>query len=246
MQNQTTVLRSLLWKDAKTVTPLLIMAGAGIVLFNVVALVGTMFSSASPRSDTFLMIWVLMPNLVALGAPALLVGGEEESGTLAWLRTLPVRWQNIVNAKFLVAAASVVLTWIVASLGLALVLSMGISRAHSDFDELITILGISKLLFFSALLLTLSFVCAYGFRSPILALLVLAPLVTAVYLPAINIGNYLLSHRAAKLFFGDSYTYNTPASNTLWATVILLAVGLLVAFWILHRWLGYRRLTQPT
>ncbi|MGB7343660.1 MAG: hypothetical protein WBD20_05585, partial [Pirellulaceae bacterium] len=42
------------------------------------------------------------------------------------------------------------------------------------------------------------------------------------------------------------YTYNTPASNTLWATVILLAVGLLVAFWILHRWLGYRRLTQPT
>ena len=56
-----------------------------------------------------------MPNLVAIGAPAMLVGHEEECGTLDWMRALPVHWTKVVDSKFLVAIIAVGLTWFIAT-----------------------------------------------------------------------------------------------------------------------------------
>ncbi|QDT10076.1 ABC transporter permease [Planctomycetes bacterium K23_9] len=245
MSNPISVFRSLCWKDAKAVMPLVIMAGAGIVVFNLLVFVGSLVAGSPLRADGYIMIWVLMPNLVALGAPALLVGGEEESGTLAWLRTLPVRWQNIVDAKFAVSAVAVIATWLAASLAIALLVASGVVRLRGDYLELTMVLGISKLLFFSGLLLAVSFACAYTFRSPITALLALVPSITIIYLFAMNLGEYLLSYQFRRDILGRLESYSEPASTAMWIFVTGLAISLLVALWVTQRWLGKRRLTRP-
>ena len=51
---------------------------------------------------------------------------KEESGTLSWLRTLPLRWQNVADSKFLVSLAGLALAWVIASLALLLAGSVAI------------------------------------------------------------------------------------------------------------------------
>ena len=77
------ILQRLIWKDARTLKPLAIATPLAIVGFFMLTGV---FASLSGVGDTEQMslayaIWFLLPLLLAYGAPAVLVGGEEESGS---------------------------------------------------------------------------------------------------------------------------------------------------------------------
>ncbi len=63
------MMRHLLWKDAMTVRPLLFAVAAGIVGLNLLMIVMTMVLEITDResANLFVSLWILMPNLVALG-----------------------------------------------------------------------------------------------------------------------------------------------------------------------------------
>lgn len=225
--------KQLLWKDAASIRSLVIAAVAGTLVMNLVVLVFHFLDSSSP-STAFTSIWVLMPNLVALGAPALLVGGEEESGTLSWLRTLPVRWSEIVDSKFVVALGGVGITWLAASLMYVMMLP-SVSNTTSMTRELSEVSGVLHLMFFSVLLLITGFSTAYLFRSPIAALITLIPIIIVLNLVALETGDWL------------SRDDNGISQLHRHATIVkLVAAGLaaLSVLWGVQRLLGRRRLTS--
>ena len=67
------IMRSLLWKDAKSLWPLLIAACAGVFAINLIAAIGSWWTEGRLVLETHVAIWIFIPNLVALGAPAMLV-----------------------------------------------------------------------------------------------------------------------------------------------------------------------------
>ncbi len=233
------MMRHLLWKDGMTIKPLVQAILIGIVaIYCVLALMLTWLNPGDEAS-LYVSIWVLMPNLVALGAPALLVGGEEESGTLSWLRTLPVSWKKVADAKFLVALVSVAIVWLASSVCLFLVLVTFAAPSTSYSDSMLSFSGISYLLFFSLLLLLCGFITAYLFRSPVVGLIAVAPLIAVVIGISADVGRWILT--------GDfRYKGAIPAvepSSYLFA--VLAGVALLTVAWALQRGLAFRRLTSP-
>ena len=242
MKHTVSEMRSLLWKDMRTVKPLVIAACAGVVILNLVAFIGQLIYGAEGDAEGYAVIWVMLPNLVALGAPAMLVGGEEDSGTLSWLRTLPVRWQKIVQSKFLVGAGATFLTWFCASVFMLLHLTHLSIPARTGIWEMFV--ATATFAHFTCLLLLVSFVCAYFFRSAIVGLLVLIPVMLAVYVTTAIVASSLLRDSMVRAVFGVADARGTNAWM-MGGVVVLLAVLQLVAFWFLQRWLGRRRLTKP-
>lgn len=97
------MIRHLLWKDVVTLKLLFVAVSISIFVAAVCLVIVSMADRDSSYSNHFASCWLLMPNLLALGAPAILVGSEEEQGSLSWLKTLPVRWQSIADSKLLIA-----------------------------------------------------------------------------------------------------------------------------------------------
>ncbi|MFK8112777.1 MAG: ABC transporter permease, partial [Rubripirellula sp.] len=183
------MMKHLLWKDARALQPLVV---AIVICITAINLLLWLITSGEPNSSSseglFVVIWILMPNLAALGAPAILVGGEEEKGTLRWLRTLPVHWSKVANAKLLVSIGAIALVWVTASLALLVArlrFSLDItgngftffhlSEGSAYTDSVLSLGGLTYLMFFNLLLLLLGFVTAYSFRSPLTALLAVIP-----------------------------------------------------------------------
>ena len=166
----------LLWKDTKAIQSLWIVIALGIVLFNLQL---WWMSYSRSTAQLYSLLWILMPNLFAFGAPAMLVSSEEESGTLDWMRTLPVSWQKIARSKIVVAVAGLILCWVVATVMLLLA-----NPAFLQDDP--RYLGVVKSLFhgesigyygcYNFALLLCGFITAYTLRSPIAALLAVIPL----------------------------------------------------------------------
>lgn len=231
------MMRHLAWKDAQTIRPLVVAAVVGIVFLHLtVVVVGAMTTpSAGDMAGVFVSLWILMPNLVALGAPALLVGGEEESGTLNWLRTLPVSWQKVVDSKFLVGVGAVAATWVAASIVLAIALSTAGSM-ELYHREMVSLRSVLHLGFFSLLLLSTGFVTAYLFRSPVTGLIALIPLIMFLYVTALNVGDWI-----ARGLLGAT---RFSASTNQLAVLAAAGIGGLVMVWLAQRWLGRRRLTR--
>ncbi len=230
------MIRRLLWKDAITIKPLLIAVIVAIVVLNLLVVLWDVVSPAgSRRADLFVSIWILMPNLIALGAPALLVGSEEESGTLSWLRTLPVSWQKIVDSKFLAGLAFVAVAWVIASAMLAMVVMPSMGNLPGFSQDLLSITGVLHLIFFSVLLLSSGFATAYLFRSPVTALIVLIPVVAVLNAIALDVGHWLTRER---------YPSQWGVSPAELLKLIIAGMIGLVAVWAAQRLLGRRRLTQ--
>lgn len=241
------MLRHLLWKDTMVVRPLIVAIVIGIVVINATILLLTLAIAGEASADIFVSFWALMPNLVALGAPALLIGGEEESGTLAWLRTLPVSWKRLADSKFLVGIGAVVLAWLASSLVLMLMLAVIGSPAPGRFgpsavsthyaDSMLSVGGICYLMFFSTLLLICGFVTAYLFRSPVAGLVAVVPLICLANLVSLELGRRLRS--------GDLRYAGLNEDLTLAGDWPLIAAGiaLLIAGWFAQRLLACRRLT---
>ncbi len=110
----------LVWKDLVTIRPLLLAIGLSIVAMPFIAALAKVASDDSGSSAVVwsIMLWILLPNLMAIGLPPMLIGTEEETGTLGWLRTLPIRWQTIADSKFVTAALCTLAAWLLASLAL--------------------------------------------------------------------------------------------------------------------------------
>lgn len=244
-------MKHLLWKDARTIQPLIIALVFGIVLINVIVLM-VMLMDRNQSASPFVSLWILMPNLLALGAPALLVGTEEETGTLGWLRTLPVSWRKVADAKLVVAGLSLLIVWVVATLVLFLVrvrFSNPLEMANLSFfrmsentaytDQILSVSGIAYLMFFSCLLLLCGFITAYLFRSALAALIAVVPLIACVSVSIGAIGRLVV--------VGDLFDRGTPVEPTLGQLYLLavIGVGLLVVLWTVQRWLASRRLAEP-
>ena len=75
------VMQRLMWKDARTLAPLVIatlaaMIGLNVLCYLIIESMGNV--DGRERWEISKMLWILLPNLLAFGAPAMLVGGEEE------------------------------------------------------------------------------------------------------------------------------------------------------------------------
>ena len=175
------VMKSLLWKDGKSIWALVLAIWTGILVFNLFAFLINALTQPVQDIQFYICVWILLPNLVALGAPALLVGSEEETGTLNWLRTLPVPARKVVDSKFVVSLASVLSTWLLSTLVMALIY-MGWDTPRASMpafaSDMFSVSGIATSLWFTMMLLLSGFITAYLIRSPIAALLTLIPLVT--------------------------------------------------------------------
>lgn len=224
----------LLRKDSRLILPLVQVAAISILLCNAILFVFWQYAPAGwglyPRAFVGLSVflWVLAPGLVAFGAAAMLVGTEEDGGTLLWLRSLPVSWQRIAGSKLIVALLAFAFTWGFATVVLWL-LSHGWEgrlrpTAHDQF------LAASSFLFFELLLLLLGFFVAYFVRNPLLGLLLLLPITFAAGITFVLVGEKLgLITAGGQLSLG----------------AVLFALGLLVACGLLQHAASRRRLAGP-
>ncbi|WP_040770158.1 ABC transporter permease [Novipirellula maiorica] len=232
-------MKQLLWKDVITLRPLAYAVIAGILLFQLFVTAGQfIFNDASFDIDPYLLIWILMPNLMALGTPAMLVGNEEEARTFLWLRTLPVRWQRIVDVKFAVGLAGLLAIWAIASLVMAIAVLLVNDTSSPMSDDVIHPVGVARLLFFSVLLLICGFITAYLVRSPMSGLMLLVPVIVLASWFAVGVIQTIL--------FGhfDVYGSLNNVSQSDIQKAVFFAVAYLVALWCLQRWLGRQRLVS--
>ena len=182
----------LAWKDERLIRSLGIAIVIGIVGFNLLAYPVARFGTDEPAANVFasFTIWFIMPFLFAFGAGAMLIGSEEESGTLAWMRSLPISWKTNVASKLAVAVGWLLAIWIVATvmLGLQYAVADGLPDRmtnDSNFKASHLVAGWCVYFFFSLVVLLTGFLTSFVFRSPVAALVVLfAPLAFLIWLVA--------------------------------------------------------------
>ena len=230
------VMQRLIWKDARTLASLTIAIFVGVIVFNLLQIV--LASTTEIRSDDQFWvaygIWIVMPNLIALGAPAMLVGGEEESGALAWLRTLPASWQAITRSKLLVSGTALLVVFIAGTIGFQIQwnsfpeYSIDRLRATGNAPEHFALHLIGQL-FFSVVLLLASFTTAHLFRSPVSALVAVVPIMVALTLTFLSLSDYLSRHGYSQ----NPWWEMASTQPWLFASIALL---FLAAVFIVHQW----------
>ncbi len=238
------IMQRMIWKDARTVKTLAIATPALIVgffvlleLFTGVTHVGT------ERMGLAYAIWMLLPMLIACGAPAVLIGGEEESGSLAWLQTLPAGWKTIAASKLLVTSVCLLLAW-----GVATLCFLAYWSALSDYwiDRIRLSSGLPEPFWIhcagavalSIAVMLSSFTTAYWFRSPITALVALVPLVIAAIWGVMYAAVVILP---SAQFHGPPQRVIQQNIGTF-ALLIVVALLLLTGLSLFAAW---RRLTWP-
>lgn len=177
----TRVLFRLMWKDARSVRPLIItIPGMIMAFYALLVILDASMRLEDARMGLAVTILWSVPLLVAFASPAMLVGGEDESGSLAWLQTLPTNWKQISLSKLLVTLLSTTAAWL-----LGLVVFVAYCSGVGYLDDLYATpsqsvwdpLWIMLLIGFgiSIWVLLSSFCTSYLFRSPITALLLVLP-----------------------------------------------------------------------
>lgn len=239
------ILQRLIWKDARTLRGLLIVTLISIAGFY--ALLFLFASFADLRGDDRMglayAIWFLMPMLMALGAPAVLVGGEEESGSLAWLQTLPASWRMIAGSKLIVMSVALLLSWGVAALLFLLYLSSLSERALGQIQHAQGLpesfwLHFSGAAVIGLALMLSSLATAYLFRSPITALLSVVPLFVFAVMAVVY---------AVRWVVPMEHLRRSPTammeSNFVASALVISAA--LVALFVLAQLAAWRRLSWP-
>ncbi len=236
-----TALSRLIWKDSRTIRPLVIAIAAGVLGFNLMAYVLRQMYWQGSAPVTDYIFWILMPNLIALGAPAMLVGTEQETGTLQWMRTLPVSWRQVVLSKFVTAVGALISIWLLSSLVLWLLNLMQGSSEHPFVSDVRSIDGILYFLFFSFTLLFCGFISSFLFRSPVAALVAVVPIVFFLTWFCTETARVIKGGGT----WGHSYAIRHP-SFANWLSIVVLGlatIGILIA---IATWIARRRLSRPT
>ncbi|QDT05555.1 hypothetical protein K227x_39560 [Rubripirellula lacrimiformis] len=239
--NTQRIWQRLVWKDGLMIKPLLLAIGIAILAAPLLVAFVSATSDDGGRAAMVIavMMWVLLPNLVAIGAPAMLIGTEEETGTFRWLRTLPLRWQLIADSKLLVSALAVAGAWLLASCSLWICIW---ALPHSDqhvaraFPGMLTMTGVLQAMFFSATLLLIGFASSYALRSPVAALVALLPIVSITWYVIVVIATILMDDRYAN----SLADMTAPAWQ--WWRLIAVGMAFLAGLFVLQRWLARRRL----
>lgn len=175
--NQPNALRALFWKDARLILPLLGIAILTTLLGHLFLLLVWRFFEVAPWTlgSWPIALWTTVPGLMAFGSAASLIGTEEDSGTLLWLRSLPVSWQTIAHAKMSVALIAFAVEWTFASALLGLTGLIGNPKQHSEWSAFLTWDNLLTITYLQVLLLVLGFVIAYRVRTPLIGLVLLLP-----------------------------------------------------------------------
>lgn len=233
-------MRHLVWKDAMAVRSLLLAIVAGIFGAFVFLLAVSPLMSEKNVSDMFVSFWILMPNLFALGVPAILIGNEQERGSLSWLRTLPVQWQSIADSKMLVALAGLSICWLVSSL-LLISGSVLVSGTLTPYaTEMFSLAGVAHLANFSLMLMLLGLATAYLFRSPVAGLIAVVPLIGGVTFLSDLLGRLIVTGQIR-----DYGAVPTPSQRDYFGLVAAALIGLLCVG-CLQRMLAKRRLGRTS
>ncbi|MDV6032999.1 MAG: hypothetical protein F9B45_23520 [Phycisphaera sp. RhM] len=242
------VMRRLIWKDARTLAPLAIATLVTIFGFNTLLWLlaeAVMDVDNQTRLGLSRMIWIVLPNLLAFGAPALLVGGEEESGSLTWLKTLPVSWRGVALSKLLVALAALVAVWILASVSYWLqwtilpdhVIAWAENTRNAPDWSAVAVF--SQWVFSLALLLT-GFSLAYWFRSPINALLAVLPAMVVFAIAFVSVEEYLLDTR----LWGQPQ-WESISALQFWSVLGVPTIAAIGVLFALHQEMAKRRIAGP-
>ena len=236
------VMKHLLWKDARTLGPLALAIPVLVLLFfGALSFVSGMSRlDAEAQFSGAYGIWCLLPVLIAYGAPAVLVGGEEESGSLAWLRTLPASWHSIASSKLIVTTLCLMLGWLVASICFVLFWS---SIAPEKLDRIPKpdpfYAHLTGNIAMSLVVMLSSFSMAYLFRSPITALILTAPMILCclVFVFATTFSIAPMSP------IQTAETNIPPATQLAFALVCGLVI---VVLFLLHQRIAHRRLSRSS
>lgn len=239
------IMKHLLWKDARTLGPLAIAIPVLVLLFfgalglldNDINLDGT------SRLSGGYTIWFLLPILIAYGAPAVLVGGEEESGSLAWLRTLPASWSSISQSKLLVTTVCLGIAWLISTLCFLgywesiperMLRSVRAGAAPEPFW-----LHFVGNIWLSLVLMLSSFITAYLLRSPITALIAVVPVMGAAVGGTAGLTFFLAPVEAANRLPGAP-----PPAATV-AVFCLVGLVVLLILLVMHQLAARQRLEKP-
>ncbi|MEO1524143.1 MAG: ABC transporter permease [Planctomycetota bacterium] len=236
------VLRHLLWKDARTVRPLIVSAIFAIVGFYLLLFLYAKSTDRFTEQTTLAyVIWILVPNLFAFSIPAFLVGGEEESGSLAWLKTLPADWKAITLSKFVLSVAYTIVVWVLSTFALSLFWltipenlieyasrTGGIGDLSGDWW--FHVMGQSA---FTLALLLASMITAYIFRSPIAALVMVLPAIVFLLIAYGQMVASVIGSAQPPLAWGQWFGL---------IAIYALGIGMLL---LIKMWAAYRRLVAP-
>ncbi|MEX0824512.1 MAG: hypothetical protein WD119_00010 [Pirellulaceae bacterium] len=170
----------LVWKESMQLLPLLLaFLGLSTLLMAVLGLIPNGYRAF----PTFL---ILIPNIFAIGAPPMAIGQEDETGTLRWMRGLPVDWWSIALVKFMVALLGLILIWIFLIAVMALA---GVPKVFGGREvfSVEAIGGIGFAGMFSVYLMSGGFAVSWWLRSPIPSLLTMLPLITLLFVAVMQI-----------------------------------------------------------
>ncbi len=176
----------LLWKELQQVQALAI---ALLVLGTLIYLLLWLWGSTSYDA-----VLVLLPNLFALGAPVLMIGHEEETGTLAWSRTLPIGWRSTLISKWLVAVVGLAMAW-----GVSFFFYQFTPQARVFANSMNLMSSPAYLLTFSLTLLACGFMLSWWLRKPIATLFALIALMSLVYVGSFVLSEYLWGYRFSQV-----------------------------------------------
>jgi len=106
--NEQSAMRALIRKDVSIVLPLVAIGWITCLICNLLLFLGWQYWDFASRSlyTSSMTLWVMIPGLVSFGTASMLIGTEEDSGTLNWLRTLPISWQQVAVSKLTVGLAA--------------------------------------------------------------------------------------------------------------------------------------------
>lgn len=238
------ILERLIWKDARTIKPLVIAIGIGIVGINFLLLVLAHTDSISTRSraEFCFALCVLLPNLMAFGSSGMLVGTEEENGSLAWLRTLPASWRSIAASKLLVSLSCVLAAWVLCGLVFLcqrfLASDILSTASHRDTDSTEWFILIAGNIAFGIGLTICGFLTSYLFRSPINALLSVLPIATGF-----TIGFFWIGHEVSDWYAASRVPRELDQAFLLIHSVLIALI--LSALYFASQWAAKRRLSGP-
>lgn len=238
------VLLRMMWKDARTLRTLAIATPVMTVVFYfLLILFAGMSGYRTERMSVAYAIWFMLPMLIAYGAPAVLVGGEEESGSLAWLKTLPASWRSITASQLTVTTFCLAFSWLVGTICfLAYWTSMSETviqraRAEGGIPEPFWI-HLAWVVAFSLALMLSSFLTAYLFRSPITGLLAVIPVMIVVLGILANIAGAIIPPEQLR---GPSAVVTENVFG-VFSFLSLIGLAFLLSATLLAAW---RRLTWP-